>query len=235
MVDPLDGAFHALADPTRRAMVRDLAHGGRTVTELAAPHAMSLAGASKHVKVLEAAGLLRREVRGRTHTCRLEPAALAAAAAHLGAYARLWAVEENAVTVRRTLAGTPAELYAAWTEPELMRGWFGTTVDADVRVGGEYRIANHEADGAVYVHVGRYLELAPPARLAFSFTSLLERPEDRISDEIVTVSFRGVARGRTELTVTDGWTGPAAAPDELDALRAGWAEWLDRLAAAPRP
>jgi DNA-binding transcriptional ArsR family regulator len=86
----LDAVFHALGDATRRQMVRDLAGGERTVSQLAEPFAMSLAAASKHIKALESAGLIRREVRGRTHVCRLEPAPLANAHQWLGFYERFW-------------------------------------------------------------------------------------------------------------------------------------------------
>ena len=86
----LDTIFHALGDATRRAMLGDLAVGERTVGELAQPFAMSLAAASKHIKVLEAAGLIRRDVRGRTHVCSLEPAPLMSADQWLGVYRRFW-------------------------------------------------------------------------------------------------------------------------------------------------
>jgi DNA-binding transcriptional ArsR family regulator len=86
----LDTVFHALGDPTRRQMLRHLAAGERTVGELAEPFAMSLAAASKHIKALEQAGLIRREVRGRTHLCRLEPGPLASAHEWLGFYERFW-------------------------------------------------------------------------------------------------------------------------------------------------
>ncbi len=86
----LDAVFHALGDATRRQMVRDLASGERTVSQLAEPFAMSLAAASKHIKALEHAGLIRREVRGRTHVCRLEPGPLANAHQWLGFYERFW-------------------------------------------------------------------------------------------------------------------------------------------------
>lgn len=86
----LDIIFHALGDATRRQMLRDLAEGERSVTELAKPFAMSLAAASKHVKVLETAGLIRREIRWRTHVCRLEPGPLARAQDWLGFYERFW-------------------------------------------------------------------------------------------------------------------------------------------------
>jgi DNA-binding transcriptional ArsR family regulator len=86
----LDGVFHALADPTRRAMLRSLAAGQRTIGELAAPFSMSFTAASKHVRVLERAGLVRRRIEGRTHICRLDPAPLAAADAWLRFYETFW-------------------------------------------------------------------------------------------------------------------------------------------------
>jgi DNA-binding transcriptional ArsR family regulator len=86
----LDGVFHALSDPTRRAMLAQLAAGERNIGELAAPFAMSFAAASKHVKVLEGAGLVQRRVEGRSHICRIEPAPLAAADAWLRFYERFW-------------------------------------------------------------------------------------------------------------------------------------------------
>lgn len=86
----LDTLFHALGDATRRRMLRDLTEGERTVSQLAEPFAMSLAAASKHIKALENAGLIRREVRGRTHFCRIDPAPLASAQEWLGFYERFW-------------------------------------------------------------------------------------------------------------------------------------------------
>jgi DNA-binding transcriptional ArsR family regulator len=86
----MNSVFHALGDATRREMLRDLARGERSVSELAGPFAMSLTAASKHIKVLEHAGLIRREVRGRTHFCRLDPGPLASAYKWLGHYERFW-------------------------------------------------------------------------------------------------------------------------------------------------
>ncbi len=86
----LDAVFHALGHATRRQMLRDLMGGERTVGQLAEPFAISLAAASKHVRALEAAGLIRREVRGTTHLCRLDPGPLAGAHQWLGAYERFW-------------------------------------------------------------------------------------------------------------------------------------------------
>ena len=86
----LDTVFRALGDATRRRMLRELAGGERTVGQLAEPFAMSLAAASKHIKALENAGLIRREVRGRTHLCRLDPGPLASAQQWLSFYERFW-------------------------------------------------------------------------------------------------------------------------------------------------
>ncbi|HSY08722.1 MAG TPA: metalloregulator ArsR/SmtB family transcription factor [Steroidobacteraceae bacterium] len=86
----LDSVFHALADRTRRSMLRSLAAGEHNIGELAAPHRMSFAAASKHVKVLERAGLVRRRVQGRAHLCRLEPTPLATAEVWLRFYERFW-------------------------------------------------------------------------------------------------------------------------------------------------
>ena len=86
----LDIVFRALGDATRRGMLARLALGEKSIGELAEPFAMSFAGASKHVKVLEDAGLVRREVRGRTHVCRLEAGPMASADQWLRHYERFW-------------------------------------------------------------------------------------------------------------------------------------------------
>jgi DNA-binding transcriptional ArsR family regulator len=82
--------FHALSDGTRRRMLMELASGERTVGQLAKPFAISLAAASKHIKVLEGAGLIQREVRGRAHFCRLDPGPLESAHDWLSFYERFW-------------------------------------------------------------------------------------------------------------------------------------------------
>ncbi|MBI1381687.1 MAG: metalloregulator ArsR/SmtB family transcription factor [Planctomycetaceae bacterium] len=74
----LDATFQALSHPTRRAMLRALAAGERSVGELAQPFDVSLAAASKHLKVLERAGLIERRIHGRVHTCRMNPHPLGA-------------------------------------------------------------------------------------------------------------------------------------------------------------
>ena len=93
----LDAVFHALSDPTRRAMLGQLAERELSIGELATPYSMSLAGASKHVRVLERAGLVTRMIRGRTHLCRLQAQRLAEADAWLKRYQGFWSDRLNAL------------------------------------------------------------------------------------------------------------------------------------------
>jgi DNA-binding transcriptional ArsR family regulator len=86
----LDRVFHALAHPARRTMLRRLADGEHNLTELAAPLQMSFPAASKHVRVLEHAKLVRRRIIGRIHLCRIDGKALALANQWLETYRRIW-------------------------------------------------------------------------------------------------------------------------------------------------
>jgi len=88
--DYLTLIFSALADPTRRAILSRLAAGSASVTELAAPFAMSLPAVSKHLKVLERAGLIARGREAQWRPCRLDPAPLRAVANWLDAYRQFW-------------------------------------------------------------------------------------------------------------------------------------------------
>jgi DNA-binding transcriptional ArsR family regulator len=86
----LDAVFSALSDGTRRRILERLSHGPATIKELAEPFDMTLPAVSKHIRVLEAAGLLGRQVDGWYHRCSLEPAALEHANAFLERYRPFW-------------------------------------------------------------------------------------------------------------------------------------------------
>ena len=86
-----DATFAALADPTRRAIIARLVRGEASVTELAEPFAMTQPAISKHLKVLEKAGLVSRRRDAQRRPCRLEADALRAATEWLDAYRRFWA------------------------------------------------------------------------------------------------------------------------------------------------
>jgi DNA-binding transcriptional ArsR family regulator len=86
----LNHTFAALADPTRRRILAHLARGDRCVTDLAQPHAMSLPAVSKHLRVLEKAGLLRRRRYGRVHEMQLDAKPLKEAAQWVEKYRKFW-------------------------------------------------------------------------------------------------------------------------------------------------
>ncbi|HKR85129.1 MAG TPA: metalloregulator ArsR/SmtB family transcription factor [Terriglobales bacterium] len=88
--ETLNRTFAALADPTRRRILAHLSRGDRCVTDLARPHAMSLPAISKHLRVLEKAGLLRRRRYGRVHEIQLEAKPLKQAAQWVEEYRKFW-------------------------------------------------------------------------------------------------------------------------------------------------
>ncbi|WP_433318881.1 ArsR/SmtB family transcription factor [Micromonospora sp. CA-269861] len=88
--DPLSTVFAALADPTRRAILARLATGDATVNELAAPFPISVQAISKHLAVLERAGLIARTREAQWRRCRLDPAPLQTLAEWVDQYRRLW-------------------------------------------------------------------------------------------------------------------------------------------------
>jgi DNA-binding transcriptional ArsR family regulator len=87
---PADAVYRAISHPVRRSVLDRLRPGGSTVTELASHYPMSLVAVSKHIRVLEAAGLVHRTVEGREHHLMLAPDALREAAGWLHSYRRFW-------------------------------------------------------------------------------------------------------------------------------------------------
>ena len=105
----LDRTFAALADPTRRRILADLATGDRCVTRLAKPYAMSLPAISKHLRVLEKAGLLRRRRYGRVHQMQLEAEPLKHAADWVEKYRKFWEGSLDRLAEYLEKTGKPTE------------------------------------------------------------------------------------------------------------------------------
>lgn len=103
----LDRAYAALADPTRRRMLQTLRAGDARITDLAEPLPMSFAGVSRHVAVLESAGLVRREVRGREHWLSVEPDGLSAARQWIDEQTAIWSDRADALSERLRRKGHP--------------------------------------------------------------------------------------------------------------------------------
>jgi DNA-binding transcriptional ArsR family regulator len=107
ITDPLSATFAALADPTRRSILAHLARGEATVKELAAPHAMTLPSISRHLKVLERAGLVVKARDAQWRPCRLDPAPLREIEAWMAPYRtffeeRFDRLEEQLKTMKET-------------------------------------------------------------------------------------------------------------------------------------
>lgn len=106
--DPvLDRTYAALADPTRRALLVALRAGEARITDLAAPLPMTFAGVSRHVGVLETAGLVKRQVRGREHWLSLQPEALTLAERWIGEQTSFWARRAQALAARLEQRASP--------------------------------------------------------------------------------------------------------------------------------
>ncbi|MBG9390480.1 ArsR/SmtB family transcription factor [Caenimonas aquaedulcis] len=105
----LNAVFFALSDSTRRRMLRNLSKGECSIGELAEPFDMSLAAASKHIKALERAGLVQREIRGRVHLCRLDAKPLSTANDWLQHYEQFWSesLDKLEELLRRELPPIP--------------------------------------------------------------------------------------------------------------------------------
>ena len=93
----LDTVFSALSDSTRRAMLSRLASGEMSVTDLARPFTLSKPAITKHLKVLEKAGLMRRQISGRVHICRLEPGSLSQVSQWVAFYEKFWTSKFDAL------------------------------------------------------------------------------------------------------------------------------------------
>jgi DNA-binding transcriptional ArsR family regulator len=116
MTDQLSSTFAALADPTRRAILARLALGESSVTELAEPFRMSMPAVSKHLKVLERAGLIARGREAQWRPCRLEAAPLQSAAQWIEEYRRFW--EESFDRLEDYLKKMQAQTHAAMPAKE---------------------------------------------------------------------------------------------------------------------
>jgi RNA polymerase sigma factor FliA len=228
----IDAIFRALAHRARRDMLVRLARGDLSVSELAEPLTMSLAAASKHVQVLERAGLVRRTIAGRRHVCSLERAALAAAAEWLSLDQRQPTEElaariredappkpEAAVRLRRTIFATPDRVYRAWLDPHMLLRWFApgglaaTRAEVGERVGGSYRIWLADDAGKFECEV---LELVPDARIVLRWRFVAGGADEvRASESQLTISLRRASGDSTRVTLLHEGLAPLERPEPI--------------------
>lgn len=214
----LDRSFLALSHPVRRAIVGRLAAGPATVGVASGGLGVSKPAVTKHLKVLEEAGVLRRSVSGRTHVLRLEPQALRDASSWLELHRRLWeakfqAVEQHLEAEEETMSQTGQEtvlylehrfaaprerVFDAFVNPDVLRRWWAAaptwdtpTADIDAREGGSYRLSMRTDSGEVHTVFGEYREVRPPERLAYTW-SWEEGPDPVLAgseDTLVEIDF----------------------------------------------
>lgn len=243
----LDATYAALADPVRRAILVALRDGEARITDLAAPFRMTFAGVSRHIGVLEKAGLVTREKRGREHWLHLTPGALDDAREWMVEQAEFWAPRLDALTTRlqrkaqqpmseaprititRRLPATPAEVYAEWLDPEGLREWMcphparPTDVAVDPVEGGSFRF--DIVDGpATMVVTGRYLALEPGQLIKFTWSC--DTWADPAVESVVTISL--TAHGDDcDMTLTHERL-PA---EQIPSHRNGWTAIAEQLGA----
>jgi uncharacterized protein YndB with AHSA1/START domain len=138
---------------------------------------------------------------------------------------------EHAVTINRKISAPLETVYAAFTQPDRMRGWMGE-VEADVRVGGRYMIRLRD-DASPYMYQGIYELLEPPRRMVMMLQAGPERAKPAASptqtEEFIELRFIPLGPTETEVWLLNGWHG-----DDLDdagakAAEARWFLWLERL------
>ena len=114
-----------------------------------------------------------------------------------------------------------------------MQMWLGDRVDADVTVGGRYRIENDADDGVMYAHEGEYLVLEPEDRIVQTFEAGLvgddSNAENPYQNEYLEITLTKLDNQTTGLTFENAWDGPALSAEDEAATRQAWEEWLDGL------
>ena len=244
--DLLSNVLKAASDPTRRSILTTLVQEGPArVTDIAAYYDMSLNSVSKHIKVLEAAGLVTRQAIGRTHfiAVNMEPVGLIDS--WFSQLRSIWELRldcldatlledtemsELTLTVNRRINAPIAKVFNAWIDPETMSRFMTgksemtcAVAESDARVGGRFRVVMATPETEV-PHTGEYKEITPHSRLVFTWESPFS-----IAGSTVSLDFREAGATATDVTLTqvrfadegkrdghrDGWTFILGKLDEL--------------------
>jgi uncharacterized protein YndB with AHSA1/START domain len=134
----------------------------------------------------------------------------------------------SSISLTRNIRASASDLYKAWTEPVVMRRWLANVVEADVQVGGAYRLEIHLPDGSLRELSGTYRVLEPATRIVQTYSDIDVLPGRHV-DEQLEITFRALAPAVTEITVVHGWSGQPMTDSERKALQHMWSGWLDRL------
>ncbi len=136
------------------------------------------------------------------------------------------------VEVKRVFQAPLAQVYRAWTEPEIMNAWFHPSLEttsvcsADVRAGGRYEVQMLPQEGGPFIVAGQYQEVVPLEKLVFTWRWQHDEGEEPNEETLVTILFRALDAGRTELTLRHERFG---SDEERDSHTWGWQETFNRL------
>ncbi len=224
--------FAALADDTRRGILARLAEGQATVNQLAEPYSMSLQANSRHLQMLERAGLVGRGRSAQRRPSWLEVAPLIEVDEWIATFRGFWSPGGAGVTITRVFDAPPQQIWSEWTEPARLAGWFGapeaevppSTVSIDLVPGGRWQATTlgFGPDGHDVRWSGEHLEVAPPERLAFTICGLAKEDEP----DVVTVTLAELGRGRAEMLFRHYGQ---RAPAEWEVARVRWSAEFDRI------
>ena len=242
--DQLSEVLKAASDPTRRSILTTLVQEGPArVTDLAAYYDMSLNSVSKHIKVLEAAGLVNRQTSGRTHfiSVNMDPVKLID---HWFSQLRSsWELrldrldaalnedemmQDLTMTVNRRINAPVEKVFNAWLNTKQMArfmiGGAGMTVpvaECDPRVGGRFKIVMATAEREI-PHTGEYKEITPHSRIVFTWESPFS-----VDGSTVSLAFSDAGKGATDLQLTHD---RFADESSRDGHKGGWTNILAKLA-----
>lgn len=240
----LDAEFSALSHPARRDMLASLAGGPQRITELTSSFPMTFAAVSKHLRVLEGAGLIDREVRGREHWFSVRPEALADASGWMIDNSALWqarldrfkqivetemAEESELVARAEIVVGAPPEtVFAAWLDPDKASRFYGAgpaTVpefEFEAQPGGKVFVVMQYGEQPVY-HRGEVIRIDRPKRLVFTWVS----QGTRLRTSVVSIDFAAESAGTRVSLLHEGLGDPEAVAEHAS----GWQSILEQMAA----
>jgi uncharacterized protein YndB with AHSA1/START domain len=241
-------AVRALAHPIRRDIIERLSGGAATVGEATRDLGVSKPTISRHLKLLEEAGVVTRVIDGRTHRLALRPETLAETSDWIdnqrARWERLFEVvgeylderkergvaerHEFELRIERTFDASAEEVFDAWTNPEVLRRWFHSgpdwntsTAEVDLRIGGKVRVAMREPDGTEHAMGGEYTLIDRPRRLAMTWT-FDDWPEKQ---QMIELEFTERDGRTTVVMINSG----IATEQQRDDQQGGWKGCFDSL------
>jgi uncharacterized protein YndB with AHSA1/START domain/DNA-binding transcriptional ArsR family regulator len=241
-------AFSALAHPTRREIVERLSAGATTVGDASQGLGVSKPTVSRHLKLLEEAGVVTRVIDGRTHRPALRPETLAETSDWIESQRARWerlfdvvgeylderkgarVTEDSAQVVRieRTFDASAEDVFDAWTNEEVIgrwfrpgQGWGEASAEVDLRVGGAIRVVMRDPDGTAVGAGGQYTEIERPHRLAFTWTF----DDDPSNQQMIELEFTEQDGATTVLFVNSNISGE----DRRDSQYEGWQACIDNM------